>query len=163
RARGALWWTIADRAPPRRRPRGPRPLPPQGWNMTIRVLLADAQPLLRTGFRLILEAEQDIPVVGEAGDGATALEQARALLPDVVLMDIRTPGVDGIEATRRIVREQKGGHVPRVLVLTTFDLDEYIVEALRAGASGSLPKGGPPDERGRAARGAPAAGAIIAR
>ncbi len=87
--------------------------------MTIRVLLVDDQPLLRTGFRLILEAEPDITVVGEAGDGKVAQDQARALLPDVVLMDIRMPGVDGIEATRRIVREAVGGsHVPRVLVLT---------------------------------------------
>lgn len=130
--------------------------------MTIRVLLADDQPLLRTGFRLILEAEQDITVVGEAGDGATALEQARALLPDVVLMDIRMPGVDGIEATRRIVREQKGGHVPRVLVLTTFDLDEYIVEALRAGASGFLLKDVPPDELVQAIRVVAAGDAIVA-
>src|SRR5262245_40650555 len=77
----------------------------QGTLMTIRVLLVDDQPLLRTGFRFILEAEPDVTVVGEAGDGATAMDQSRALLPDVVLMDIRMPGVDGIEATRRIVRE----------------------------------------------------------
>ncbi|MFI6478178.1 response regulator [Nonomuraea sp. NPDC050663] len=115
--------------------------------MTIRVLLVDDQPLLRTGFRLILEAEPDITVVGQAGDGKDALEQTRALLPDVVLMDIRMPGIDGIEATRRIVRDgAAGAHVPKVLVLTTFDLDEYIVEALRAGASGFLLKDVPPDE-----------------
>jgi DNA-binding NarL/FixJ family response regulator len=131
--------------------------------MTIRVLLADDQPLLRTGFRLILEAEPDVTVVGEAGDGAVAQEQARALMPDVVLMDIRMPGVDGIEATRRIVREASpGAHVPRVLVLTTFDLDEYIVEALRAGASGFLLKDVPPDELMQAIRVVAAGDAIVA-
>jgi len=131
--------------------------------MTIRVLLVDDQPLLRTGFRLILEAEPDVTVVGEAGDGATATEQARALLPDVVLMDIRMPGVDGIEATRQIVRNAApGAHVPRVLVLTTFDLDEYIVEALRAGASGFLLKDVPPDDLVQAIRVVAAGDAIVA-
>ncbi|GAA0818413.1 response regulator [Streptosporangium amethystogenes subsp. fukuiense] len=131
--------------------------------MTIRVLLVDDQPLLRTGFRLILEAEPDLTVVGEAGDGKTAQDQSRALLPDVVLMDIRMPGVDGIEATRRIVREAAGGaHVPRVLVLTTFDLDEYIVEALRAGASGFLLKDVPPEELVQAIRVVAAGDAIVA-
>ena len=116
--------------------------------MTVRVLLVDDQPLLRTGFKLILEAESDLAVVGEAGDGATAVELTRSLLPDVVLMDIRMPGVDGIEATRRIVRERAAstGHDPRVLILTTFDLDEYVVEAVRAGASGFLLKDSPPEE-----------------
>ncbi|GAA2699760.1 MULTISPECIES: response regulator [Nonomuraea] len=131
--------------------------------MTIRVLLVDDQPLLRTGFRLILEAEPDIAVVGQAGDGKGALEQARALLPDVILMDIRMPGVDGIEATRRIVREAAAGaHVPKVLVLTTFDLDEYIVEALRSGASGFLLKDVPPDELVQAIRVVAAGDAIVA-
>ncbi|SDH87085.1 two component transcriptional regulator, LuxR family [Sinosporangium album] len=131
--------------------------------MTIRVLLVDDQPLLRTGFRLILEAETDITVVGEAGDGKAAQDQSRALLPDVVLMDIRMPGVDGIEATRRIVKEATGGaHVPRVLVLTTFDLDEYIVEALRAGASGFLLKDVPPDELVQAIRVVAGGDAIVA-
>jgi DNA-binding NarL/FixJ family response regulator len=131
--------------------------------MTIRVLLVDDQPLLRTGFRLILEAEPDLTVVGEAGEGKAAQEQARALLPDVVLMDIRMPGVDGIEATRRIVREAaRGAHVPRVLVLTTFDLDEYIVEALRAGASGFLLKDVPADELVQAIRVVAAGDAIVA-
>ncbi|GGS55947.1 DNA-binding response regulator [Planobispora rosea] len=131
--------------------------------MTIRVLLVDDQPLLRTGFRLILEAEPDITVVGEAGDGKAAQDQSRALLPDVVLMDIRMPGVDGIEATRRIAREAAAGaHVPRVLVLTTFDLDEYIVEALRAGASGFLLKDVPPDELVQAIRVVAAGDAIVA-
>ena len=131
--------------------------------MTIRVLLADDQPLLRTGFRLILESEPDVTVVGEASDGAVAREQARALMPDVVLMDIRMPGVDGIEATRHIVRDASAGvHVPRVLVLTTFDLDEYIVEALRAGASGFLLKDVPPDELMRAIKVVAAGDAIVA-
>ncbi|SDK66367.1 response regulator [Nonomuraea jiangxiensis] len=131
--------------------------------MTIRVLLVDDQPLLRTGFRLILEAEPDITVVGQAGDGKAAQEQTRALLPDVVLMDIRMPGVDGIEATRRIVREAApSAHVPKVLVLTTFDLDEYIVEALRSGASGFLLKDVPPDELVQAIRVVAAGDAIVA-
>ncbi|MDR8409329.1 response regulator transcription factor [Nonomuraea sp. 3-1Str] len=131
--------------------------------MTIRVLLVDDQPLLRTGFRLILEAEPDITVVGQAGDGKDAQDQTRALLPDVVLMDIRMPGVDGIEATRRIVREAApGAHVPKVLVLTTFDLDEYIVEALRSGASGFLLKDVPPDELVQAIRVVAAGEAIVA-
>ncbi|WP_433501065.1 response regulator [Sphaerimonospora sp. CA-214678] len=131
--------------------------------MTIRVLLVDDQPLLRTGFRFILEAERDITVVGEAGDGATAMDQSRALLPDVVLMDVRMPGTDGIEATRRIVREAAPrAHVPKVLVLTTFDLDEYIVEALRAGASGFLLKDVPPDDLVQAIRVVAAGDAIVA-
>ncbi|GAA4593063.1 response regulator transcription factor [Planotetraspora phitsanulokensis] len=131
--------------------------------MTIRVLLVDDQPLLRTGFRFILEAEKDVTVVGEAGDGSTAMDQSRALLPDVVLMDVRMPGMDGIEATRRIVREAAPSvHVPKVLVLTTFDLDEYIVEALRAGASGFLLKDVPPDELVQAIRVVAAGDAIVA-
>jgi DNA-binding NarL/FixJ family response regulator len=131
--------------------------------MTIRVLLVDDQPLLRTGFRFILEAEKDVTVVGEAGDGSTAMDQSRALLPDVVLMDVRMPGMDGIEATRRIVRDAAPSvHVPKVLVLTTFDLDEYIVEALRAGASGFLLKDVPPDELVQAIRVVAAGDAIVA-
>jgi DNA-binding NarL/FixJ family response regulator len=113
---------------------------------TIRVLLVDDQPLLRTGFRLILEAESDLAVVGEAAEGAAAVELTRTMLPDVVLMDIRMPGVDGIEATRRIVREGAARHDPRVLILTTFDLDEYVIEAVRAGASGFLLKDSPPED-----------------
>jgi DNA-binding NarL/FixJ family response regulator len=114
--------------------------------VTIRVLLVDDQPLLRTGFRLILEGEPDIAVVGEAGDGARAVELTRTLLPEVVLMDIRMPGVDGIEATRRIVREEAATHDPRVLILTTFDLDEYAFAALHAGAAGFLLKNVQPAE-----------------
>ncbi|CAM5547637.1 Protein-glutamate methylesterase/protein-glutamine glutaminase [Streptomyces alboniger] len=107
--------------------------------MAIRVLLVDQPPLLRTGFRMILEAEQDIAVVGEAGDGLQALDQVRALQPDVVLMDIRMPRMDGVEATGQITGPGRDGPA-KVLVLTTFDLDEYVVEALRAGASGFLLK-----------------------
>src|SRR5690349_13736756 len=103
----------------------------------IRVLIADDQALVRTGFRVMLEVQPDLEVVGEAGDGREAIASARALRPHVVLMDIRMPALDGIEATRRIVREQSS---PRVLILTTFDLDEYVYEALRAGASGFLLK-----------------------
>ena len=130
--------------------------------MTIRVLLVDDQPLLRTGFRLILEGEADIAVVGEAGDGAQAVELTRTLLPEVVLMDIRMPGVDGIEATRRIVREEAAKHDPRVLILTTFDLDEYVVEAVRAGASGFLLKDAPPEDLVTAIRIVAAGDAIVA-
>jgi len=104
---------------------------------TVRVLLVDDQSLVRAGFRMILKAEQGIEVVGEAADGAEALAQVEALAPDVVLMDVRMPEVDGIEATRRIVAAFPE---TRVIVLTTFDLDEYVVEALRAGASGFLLK-----------------------
>jgi DNA-binding NarL/FixJ family response regulator len=111
----------------------------------IRVLIVDDQDLVRAGFRAILEAHTDIRVVGEAGDGLAAVEAARTTSPDVVLMDIRMPRMDGVEATRRM-REQ------RVVILTTFDHDEYIVEALRAGASGFLLKDAPPEELVRAVR-----------
>jgi DNA-binding NarL/FixJ family response regulator len=102
----------------------------------IRVLLADDQPLIRTGFRMILDAEPDIEVVGEAGDGADAVRQCGRLVPDVVVMDIRMPVQDGISATTQIAADGQA----RVLVLTTFHLDEYVVAALRAGASGFLLK-----------------------
>jgi DNA-binding NarL/FixJ family response regulator len=108
----------------------------------IRVLLADDQEMVREGFRLILEAQDDIEVVGEAGDGAAAVELARRTSPDVVLMDVRMPGVDGLEATRRLLKGA-GAAGPRVLMLTTFDRDEYLYEALRAGASGFLLKDSP--------------------
>ncbi|WP_418605289.1 response regulator [Georgenia sp. SUBG003] len=115
----------------------------------IKVLLVDDQPLLRTGFSMVLQCEPDLTVVGEAADGAVALAQVRALQPDVVLMDIRMPNMDGIEATRRITA---AGSVPKVLVLTTFDHDEYVVEALRAGASGFLLKDVPADDLVEAVR-----------
>jgi DNA-binding NarL/FixJ family response regulator len=112
--------------------------------MMIHVLVADDQQLVRGGFRMILRAEPDIEVVGEAADGAEAIALARELDPDVVLMDVRMPNVDGIEATRKIVDGREDG--PRVLVLTTFDLDEYVYEALRAGASGFLLKDAPEEQ-----------------
>jgi DNA-binding NarL/FixJ family response regulator len=110
-----------------------------------RVLIADDQALVRAGFRMILDAEDDLEVVGEASDGAEAVKLARQLKPDVVLMDIRMPEVDGIEATRRVA--ELGGDPPvRVLMLTTFDLNEYVYEALRAGASGFLLKDVPAEQ-----------------
>jgi len=111
--------------------------------VTIRVLLVDDQPLLRTGFRMIINAEPDLTVVGEAGDGEQALESARALQPDVILMDIRMPRLDGVQATQRLVATDQRA---RVLILTTFDIDEYVVSALRAGASGFLSKDVPAEE-----------------
>jgi DNA-binding NarL/FixJ family response regulator len=111
--------------------------------MSVRVLLADDQALVRAGFRMILKAEPGIEVVGEAGDGVEAVALADDLAPDVVLMDIRMPELDGIEATRRVVRDDTS---PRVLVLTTFDLDEYVYGALRAGASGFLLKDAPEEQ-----------------
>jgi DNA-binding NarL/FixJ family response regulator len=113
--------------------------------VSVRVLLVDDQALIRAGFRMILEAEADIEVVGECADGAQAVDSARRLRPHVVLMDIRMPEMDGIEATRRIVRED-GDEPARVLMLTTFDLDEYVYDALRAGASGFLLKDVPADQ-----------------
>ncbi|ADB50044.1 response regulator [Conexibacter woesei] len=109
--------------------------------MTIRVVVADDHELVRTGFKLILEAEPDVAVVGEARDGAEAVELVARERPDVVLMDIRMPRLDGIEATRRVA-----GEAVRVLVLTTFDLDEYVYAALRAGASGFLLKDTPAEQ-----------------
>jgi DNA-binding NarL/FixJ family response regulator len=124
----------------------------------IRVLLADDQGLVRAGFRMILRAEADIEVVGEAGDGEEAVARARETTPDVVLMDIRMPGVDGVEATRRITATPG----PRVLVLTTFDLDEYVYEALRAGASGFLLKDAPEEQLVAAIRVVAAGGSLFA-
>lgn len=105
----------------------------------IRVVLADDQMLVRAGFRALLDAEDDIEVIGEAGDGNEAVRLVAALQPDIVLMDIRMPGVDGLAATRHIARDERTRDV-RVIILTTFDLDEYVFEALRIGASGFLVK-----------------------
>ena len=103
----------------------------------IRVLIADDQTLVRDGFRMILDAQEDMEVVGEAADGLEAVERARELRPDVVLMDVRMPGRDGLDATREVLRDLPETHV---LILTTFDLNEYVYEAMRAGASGFLLK-----------------------
>ncbi len=111
--------------------------------MTISIVIADDQTLVRTGFRMILEAEPDLRVVAEAKDGDEAVQAASRSHPDVVLMDIRMPRLDGLEATRRILG---AGGVTRVLMLTTFDLDEYVFDALRAGASGFLLKDVPPEQ-----------------
>jgi DNA-binding NarL/FixJ family response regulator len=125
----------------------------------VRVLLVDDQPLLRTGFRMVLGGETDLDVVGEAGDGAEAVDLARRLLPDVVLMDIRMPRMDGVAATRAIV----AARLPvRVLILTTFDLDEYVVGALRAGASGFLAKDVPAEDLITAIRTVAAGEAVVA-
>ena len=116
--------------------------------MTVRVAVVDDQALVRGGFSMILEAEPDLEVVGEAGDGAAALELCERTGPDVVLMDVRMPVLDGVEATRRLTRATAA----RVLILTTFDLDEYVFEALQAGASGFLLKDVPPPELVHAVR-----------
>jgi DNA-binding NarL/FixJ family response regulator len=113
--------------------------------MSIRVLLVDDQALIRAGFRMILEAEEDLTVVGECADGTQAIDSVKRFFPDVVLMDIRMPEMDGIEATRRIVGGD-GETAVKVLMLTTFDLDEYVYDALRAGASGFLLKDVPADQ-----------------
>ncbi len=126
---------------------------------SIRVLLVDDQPLMRMGFAMVLDAEDDLEVVGEASDGAAALTQARALRPDVVLMDVRMPGMNGIDATERIVAEHPD---LRVLVLTTFDLDEYAFAALRAGASGFLLKDSEPEALVAAIRTVAAGDAVVA-
>ena len=126
----------------------------------LRVLLADDQTLVRTGFRMILKAERDIEVVGEAADGAQAVAAARRLRPDVVVMDVRMPNMDGLEATRQILAEAHGQ--TRVLMLTTFDLDEYVYGALRAGASGFLLKDGPADQLLSAIRTVTDGGALLA-
>lgn len=122
------------------------------------VLLVDDQALLRMGFRLVLEAETDLVVVGEAGDGRVAVEQVAALQPDVVLMDVRMPGMNGIEATERIVAEHPG---TKVLILTTFDLDEYAFAGLHAGASGFLLKDAKPAELVSAIRSVASGDAVV--
>jgi DNA-binding NarL/FixJ family response regulator len=129
--------------------------------MACRVLVVDDQALVRRGFRMILDAEEGFEVVGEAGDGREAIDLAATLRPDLVLMDIRMPNVDGIEATRRIAGPDAADPIP-VLVLTTFDLDEYVYDALRAGASGFLLKDTPPEELVSAVRVVAAGEALLA-
>jgi DNA-binding NarL/FixJ family response regulator len=124
----------------------------------IRILIADDQELVRTGFRVVLEAEADFDVVGEAADGLDAVQAAEALHPDLVLMDIRMPNLDGIEATRRIAATEAA---PRILILTTFDLDDYVFEALRAGASGFLLKDARGEELRHAVRTVAAGDALL--
>jgi DNA-binding NarL/FixJ family response regulator len=126
----------------------------------IRVVIADDEALVRGGLRMILEAQPDIEVVGEADDGPAALELVRRDPPDVVLMDIRMPGLDGIEATRRLVA--LGAGAPRVVILTTFDLDGYVYESMRAGASGFLLKSGRPQELVAGVRAAVAGDTLLA-
>ena len=126
--------------------------------MSIRILLVDDQALLRTGFRMILQAQPDLEVVGEAIDGADAVRQAAALRPDVVLMDVRMPGMDGVRATAAITAADG---TARVLVLTTFDVDEHAFAALRAGASGFLLKDVPPAELAGAIRAVAAGDAVV--
>jgi DNA-binding NarL/FixJ family response regulator len=123
-----------------------------------RILIADDQELVRTGFRVVLDAEPDLEVVGEAADGLAAIEAVNSLHPDVVLMDIRMPNLDGIEATRRIAASDGS---PHVLVLTTFDLDDYVYEALRAGASGFLLKDARAEELCNAVRTVAAGEALL--
>ena len=129
--------------------------------MTTRVLVVDDQALLRTAFSSLIDAEDDLEVVGEAADGRQAVEIAARLRPDVVVMDVRMPVMDGIEATRQITAGQGAG-VPRVLILTTFDLDEYVFEALRAGASGFALKSRPLEELLTAIRTVAAGEALLA-
>jgi two-component system response regulator DesR len=128
--------------------------------MSIRLLIFDDQELVRTGFRLFLETQDDLDVVGEASDGEEAIERARQLQPDVILMDIRMPRMDGIEATARLTSAGIEPP-PRVLVLTTFDLDEYVFGALRAGAAGFLLKDAPAEDLARAIRSAIAGERIV--
>jgi DNA-binding NarL/FixJ family response regulator len=125
----------------------------------IKVLVADDQALVRGGLAAMLDAQEDIEVVGEADDGGTAVDEALRLRPDVVLMDVRMPNVDGIEATRRLAQHPGA---PRVLVLTTFDLDEYVYESLRAGAGGFLLKDAPPDRLADAVRTVAAGESLLA-
>jgi len=129
--------------------------------VTITCLIADDQAMVREGFSALLAAQPDLSVVGQAADGAQAVRQARQLAPDLVLMDVRMPVMDGLEATRQILQSEDGSNV-RVIMLTTFDLDEYVYEALRAGASGFLLKDATSDELIRAVRVVAAGDALLA-
>ncbi|MER5627899.1 response regulator transcription factor [Streptosporangium sp. NPDC002544] len=130
--------------------------------MTIRVLIADDHAMVRAGFGALLAAERDIEVVGDAADGEQAVAQTRRLCPDVVLMDVRMPGLDGLRAARLILTPPPREHRPRVLMLTTFDVDDYVYEALRAGASGFLLKEAPPGDLISAVRVVAAGDALLA-
>jgi DNA-binding NarL/FixJ family response regulator len=131
--------------------------------MAIRVMLVDDQVLLRTGFKMVLDAQPDMEVAAEAGDGLEALEVLRATAIDVVLMDVRMPRLDGVEATRRICQGREGGPGdPKVLILTTFDLDEYAFSGLKAGAAGFMLKDVPPDELLAAIRAVHSGDAVVA-
>jgi DNA-binding NarL/FixJ family response regulator len=125
-----------------------------------RILIADDEALVRGGLRMILEAQPDLEVVGEAGDGSEAVSRAHELAPDLVLMDIRMPGLDGLAATRSLLAQE--AHAPKVLVLTTFDLDDYVYEAIRAGASGFLLKSTPPRQLVEGVRTVMAGDALLA-
>jgi DNA-binding NarL/FixJ family response regulator len=128
--------------------------------VSVRVVLVDDQALIRTGFKMILETEDDIDVVGEASDGEQAISIARSVRPDVVLMDVQMPTMDGLEATGRIARD---ANIPsRVVILTTFERDDYVFEALRAGASGFLLKNSPPEELVHAVRVVASGDALLA-
>ena len=159
-AGGALRGPARARPPAGRRVPRARPAAAAGGGRVIRVLVADDQALVRGGFRLMIDAQPDMTVVGEAADGATAVALATELAPDVVLMDIRMPGMDGLEATRRVLAEAPAGL--RVLVLTTFDLDEYVYEAVRAGASGFLVKDIAPADLAAGVRTVAAGNALLA-
>ncbi|MEQ4205351.1 response regulator transcription factor [Actinopolymorpha sp. B17G11] len=131
--------------------------------MNIRVLIVDDQAMVRAGFAALLAAQPDLEVVGDAGDGGSGVAMARRLRPDVVLMDIRMPELDGLEATRQLLDPPRGvEHRPRVLMLTTFDVDDYVYEALRAGASGFLLKDAPPADLIGAVRVVAAGEALLA-
>jgi len=131
----------------------------QAVSAPIRVVLVDDQQMVRAGFRMVIDSQPDLTVVGEAGDGAAAVQLLRSTAADVVLMDIRMPGTDGLEATRQVTALPDA---PRVVVLTTFDLDEYVVAAIGAGASGFLLKDAPPEEMLAAVRTVHAGDSVIA-
>lgn len=130
--------------------------------MSIRILVVDDQPMYRVGVAAILGAQPDFEIVGEAGDGVEAIGRNRVVHPDVVLMDVRMPTMDGIEATRRLTRPAGPANVPRVIILTTFDIDDYVYDALRAGASGFLLKDAGPDELEHAVRTVHSGDALLA-